>query len=125
MQWLRYWVFVEIKAPPKIGIAPCNDAPTTYFCVLRDIELTMADTSIVIYVTDHADQPIATTRATANLEVSTSGKKILVYLTPAAEDTFKAEWPGAVSADLAAQLTVKFPNEKAQKAKFAPFAKRK
>lgn len=90
-------------------------------------ELLMDEKEVVVYVTDHANQPIATTGAVATLEIKTAKKNIAVDLAPAEGNTLKSAsaWSGTLSPDLTAQLSVTFPNKKPSKAKFAPFAKRR
>jgi hypothetical protein len=88
-------------------------------------ELSLTGQTITVYVTDHADRPIATTGAKGQLEITVGDNNTLVELTPNGENTFKASWSGTPTPTLIAKLTVKFGNEKSQKAKFTPFAKKK
>ncbi len=88
-------------------------------------ELVMDEKAIVVYVTDHADQPIATTGAVGTLEIRAAGEKTVVDLMPGDGNILKSTsaWPGTLTPDLKAQLSVTFPNKKPSKAKFTPFAK--
>lgn len=90
-------------------------------------ELLMDEKEIVVYVTDHGNQPIASTGATGTLEIKTGSKKTVIELAPGEGNILKANapWPGTPSPDLNAQLSVTFPNKKPAKAKFTPFAKRR
>ena len=87
-------------------------------------ELTMSEKTIVVYVTDHADKPIATSGATAKLEINGDGGKTLVELAPSGGNMFRADWSGALSPTLVAKLTARFAKEKAYQATFKPFVKR-
>lgn len=88
-------------------------------------ELVMDEKAIIVYVTDHADQPIATADAVGTLEIKAAGQKFVMDLVPAGENTFKptSAWSGTLSPDLKAQLSITFSNKKVHKAKFTPFAK--
>jgi hypothetical protein len=90
-------------------------------------ELVMNEKEVIVYVTDHAEQPIATTGAVATLEIKAAGAKNVIGLVPGDDNILKpaSGWSGTLSPDLTAQLSVTFPNKKLAKAKFTPFAKRR
>jgi hypothetical protein len=90
-------------------------------------ELLMNENEIVVFVTDHGNQPIATSGASGKLEISSAGKKTIVDLAPAEGNLLKSAspWIEPSSPEITAHLSVTFPNKKPAKAKFIPFAKRR
>ncbi len=86
-------------------------------------ELVVGEGELVIYVTDHADQPIDTAGANGSARVASKAGKQEIALTPAGGNVLKASAVVERAADLKVDLTVTMPGKSAQKARFTPFRK--
>lgn len=83
-------------------------------------ELLVAESALTVYVTDHADQPIATAGATAVAVVSGKNNKIEVKFQPAGDNLLKGEGKFELDSAMRVKLTVTMSGAKPEIAKFRP-----
>lgn len=82
------------------------------------IELVRGADALVLYITDHADQPQASAGGEAALRFP--DQDLRVTLAPAGDNRFSASWPAGVPRDAVAVAFVRLAGQEAQGARFAP-----
>jgi hypothetical protein len=87
-------------------------------------ELVAAPGDLVVYVTDHADTPIATANGQASALVTTAGKKVQVPLQPAGENVFRGRAGFTLDARSTVHLKVTMPEAAPELVTFQPRRKR-
>lgn len=86
------------------------------------LELVAKDKELLLYVTDHGDQPIATEGGVgkATVQLGTAKTRTTVVLEPAGDNVFKGSGEFAVKPQSVIVAFVKLPGEEAQSARFTP-----
>lgn len=86
------------------------------------LELVAKDKELVLYVTDHGDNPIATEGGVgkATLQLGTAKARTTVTLEPAGDNVFKGSGEFALKPQSVIVVFVKLPGEEAQSARFTP-----
>ncbi len=87
-------------------------------------ELVVAPGEFIVFVTDHADTPIATTNGQASALVNTAGTKVQVPLLPAGDNTFRGRASFALDERSTVHLKVTMPGAASELATFQPLRKR-
>jgi hypothetical protein len=87
-------------------------------------ELVAAPGDLVVYVTDHADNPIATANGQASALVNTAGTKVQVPLLPAGDNTFRGRASFPLDERSTVHLKVTMPGAAPELATFQPLRKR-
>jgi hypothetical protein len=80
------------------------------------VEFVRQGDDAVLYVTDHADRPLATTGGTAVLRVA--GADLRITLAPVGDNRFVGHWPPDVPPDAVIVAFVKLPEFDAQTVRF-------
>jgi hypothetical protein len=88
-------------------------------------ELVAAPGELTVYVTDHADNPMATAGATATALVDSDGSKTEVLLVPTGDNAFRGQGGFALNEQSKVHLKVIMPGGQAELATFEPMRKRK
>lgn len=88
-------------------------------------ELVAAPGELVVFVTDHADNPIATANGKAAAMVDSAGKKVQVPLLPAGDNTFRGRASFTLDGRSMVHLKVTMPDAAPEVANFQPLRKRK
>ena len=86
------------------------------------LELVAKDKELVLYVTDHGDNPIATDGglSKATLQLGTAKARTTVKLAPAGDNVFKGSGEFTVKPQSVIVVFVKLPGGEAQSARFTP-----
>lgn len=87
-------------------------------------ELVVAPGEFVVFVTDHADTPIATAKGQASALVNTAGTKVQVPLLPAGDNTFRGRASFTLDEHSTVHLKVTMPDAAPELATFQPLRKR-
>ncbi len=87
-------------------------------------ELVAAPGDLVVFVTDHADNPIATASGKASALVNTAGKKVRVPLLPAGHNSFRGHANFTLDERSTVHLKVTIANAPPELATFRPMRKR-
>ncbi len=87
-------------------------------------ELVAAPGELVVFVTDHADTPIATAKGQASALVNTAGTKVQVPLLPAGDNTFRGRASFTLDEHSTVHLKVTMPGAAPELATFQPLRKR-
>jgi len=87
-------------------------------------ELVAAPGDLVVFVTDHADNPIASANGKASALVNTAGKKVQVPLLPAGDNSFRGRASFTLDERSTVHLKVTMPNASPELATFQPLRKR-
>jgi|1186.fasta_scaffold498588_2 hypothetical protein len=88
-------------------------------------ELLAAPGDLVVFVTDHADNPISTANGKASALVNTVGKKVNVPLLPAGDNSFHGRARFTLDERSTVHLKVTILNASPELATFQPMRKRK
>ena len=86
------------------------------------LELVAKDKELVLYVTDHGDNPIATDGGVgkATLQLGTAKARTTVKLEPAGDNLFKGSGEFTLKPQSVIVVFVKLPGQEAQSARFTP-----
>lgn len=86
------------------------------------LELVAKDKELVLYVTDHGDNPIATEGGVgkATLQLGTAKARTTVKLEPAGDNVFKGSGEFTLKPQSVIVVFVKLPGQEAQSARFTP-----
>lgn len=86
------------------------------------LELVAKDKELVLYVTDHGDNPIATEGGVskATVQLGTAKARTTVKLEPAGDNVFKGGGEFTVKPQSVIVVFVKLPEQEAQSARFTP-----
>lgn len=86
------------------------------------LELVAKDKELVLYVTDHGDNPIVTDGglSKATLQIGTAKARTTVKLEPAGDNVFKGSGEFTVKPQSVIVVFVKLPEGEAQSARFTP-----
>lgn len=87
-------------------------------------ELVVAPGTITVYITDHADQPIATQGATGNATVLVGRERRTISLTPAGDNRLSGQGEFAMDAAMRVVLNITLPGQPAEQARFTPLVPR-
>lgn len=87
-------------------------------------ELVATPGDLVVFVTDHADNPIATAKGKASALVNTAGKKVQVPLLPAGDHSFRGHASFTLDERSTVHLKVTMPNASPELATFQPMRRR-
>lgn len=79
---------------------------------------------VVVYVTDHAGQPVPVQGASATATLLSGGRKATVALQPAGDNKLQGSGAYAPAPGLKAIVSVSLPGQPAGQARFEPFAGR-
>jgi len=90
------------------------------------LELVAKDKELVLYVTDHGDNPIATEGGVgkATLQLGTAKARTTVKLEPAEDNVFKGSGEFTLKPQSVIVVFVKLPGQEAQSARFTPLKPR-
>jgi nitrogen fixation protein FixH len=83
-------------------------------------ELIVEPGALTVYVTDHANTPIATDGAQALAVVDVAKTRTRIKLEPAGTNVLKGQGEFAAEAAMRVKLTVTMPGAKSETARFAP-----
>ena len=86
------------------------------------LELVAKDKELVLYVTDHGDNPIASEGGVgkATLQLGTAKARTTVKLEPAGDNAFKGSGEFTLKPQSVIVVFVKLPGQEAQSARFTP-----
>lgn len=87
-------------------------------------ELVATPGELVVYVTDHADNPKATASGKASALVNTAGKKVQVPLVPSGDNAFRGRATFTLDERSTVHLKVTMPDASPELADFQPLRKR-
>lgn len=85
------------------------------------VELVTASGELTAYVSDHADQSIATEGGTARATIMSGGKRSNVRLSAAGDNRLHGTGEFAMDEQMTVVLILSMPNHEPQQARFTPF----
>ncbi len=87
------------------------------------IELVPNQGELMLYVTDHADNKVATAGAKATATVLSGKAKAQVNLTPAGDNSLKGSGSFTLDPEMKVVVSLTMPNQEAVQARFTPLKK--
>lgn len=87
-------------------------------------ELVLGDHQLLVYVTDHAGQPIAVAGATGSAMVLANKTKTTVTLKPAEDNILKGEGKFTTAPDMKVVVSMTLPGQDPQQVRFTPLQKK-
>lgn len=87
-------------------------------------ELLVGDDELLIYVTDHADQPVATEQASGTATLLSAGERVQIELQPAGDNRLSGQGKFTPDEAMRVVLSIGFSGQATEQARFTPLAPR-
>jgi len=91
---------------------------------LYHFELVVEPGALIVYVTDHADAPVATAGASGSATVLVGKNRSTIPLTPAGDNRLTGKGEFVMDPAMRVVLSISLPGQAAEQARFTPLAPR-
>ena len=91
---------------------------------MHHFELVVEQGTLTVYLTDHADQPVASAGASGSATVLVGKNRSTISLTPAGDNRLSGKGEFAMDAAMRVVLSISVAGQPAEQARFTPLAPR-